>query len=269
MAESFEVDARSCGARSSARRLGGKNAPYFIVVREDGEFCAPAHSGHEIAPPALFASEQTRGSQFLNLVSGDIANPAGGAAENPWRLCRTTEESKPMAKQHRLSTFRIALLSVLIACLNATAADTYPAAPTIRDAHQYFASLVSDDHVTAIYETKSQNGNILGYERFPADQYSDLVCNSGITLKNGTKIDIDWSVVEKSQPSSGSLSILHGRDVQFEFFHMLSVEGGIVVEPSNAIPRLIFGISDELSRNRLSKAMDLMSAACRSKSKFD
>ena len=244
------------------------NDTHYIVVRQDGEFCAPTHRGHEIAPPALFASEQTRGSQFLNLVSWAIAAPVGRAAP-PWRLCRTTEESKPMAKQHRLSTFRIALLSVLIACLNATAAEPYPAAPTIRDAHQYFASLVSNDHVTAIYETKSQNGNILGYERFPADQYSDLVCNSGITLKNGTKIDIDWSVVEKSQPGSGSLSILHGRDVQFEFFHMLSVQGGVVVEPSNAIPRLIFGISDELSRNRLSKAMDLMSAACRSKSKFD
>ena len=244
------------------------NDTHYIVFRQDGEFCAPTHRGHEIAPPALFASEQTRGSQFLNLVSWAIAAPVGRAAP-PWRLCRTTEESKPMAKQHRLSTFRIALLSVLIACLNATAADTYPAAPTIRDAHQYFASLVSDDHVTAIYETKSQNGNILGYERFPADQYRDRVCSSGITLKNGTEIDIDWSVVEKSQISNGSLSILHGNDVQFEFFHMITVHGGILVEPANTIARLIFGISDGLSRNRLSKAIDLMSAACRLKSKFD
>ena len=174
-----------------------------------------------------------------------------------------------MAKKNTSSTSRIAALSVLVACLNATAADTYPAAPTIRDAHQYFASLVSNDNVTAIYETRSQNGNILGYESFSADEYIDLVCASGITLKNGTKIDIDWSVVEKSQSSNGSLSILHGNDIQFEFFHMLSVQGGILVEPSNGIPRLIFGISDELSRNRLSKAIDLMSAACRSKSKFD
>ena len=174
-----------------------------------------------------------------------------------------------MTRKHPLSAFRIALLGLLIACLNATAADTYPAAPTIRDAHQYFASLVSNDNVTAIYETRSQNGNILGYQSFPADQYRDLVCNSGITLKNGTKIDIDWSVVEKSQPGNGSLSILHGHDVEFVFFHMLSVQGGILVEPSNTIPRLIFGISDELSRNRLSKAIDLMSTACRSKSKFD
>ncbi|MBV5323193.1 hypothetical protein JZU51_00185, partial [bacterium] len=74
---------------------------------------------------------------------------------------------------------------------------------------------------------------------------------------------------EKSQFSDGSLSILHGSDIQFIFFHMVLVEGGIVVEPSNSIPRLIFGINDELSRNRLLKAIDLMSTVCRAKSKFD
>ena len=174
-----------------------------------------------------------------------------------------------MAKPIAPSKLRIALLSVLIASLNATAADTYPAAPTIGDAHRLFESLVINNNVTAIYETISRSGDILGYESFPAEEYRDLACHSGITLRNGTKIDIDWSVVEKSQISNGSLSILHGNDVQFEFFHMITVHGGILVEPANTIARLIFGISDGLSRNRLSKAIDLMSAACRLKSKFD
>ena len=141
----------------------------------------------------------------------------------------------------------MALLGALIACLNASAATTYPAAPTIRDAHKYFASLVANNGVTAIYETRSQNGDILGYESFPADQYKDALCHSGITLENGTIIDIDWSVVEKSQLGDGTLSILHGSTIRFSFFHMVSVEGGILVEPSNNLPRLTFGISDELS----------------------
>ena len=176
---------------------------------------------------------------------------------------------QPMTRKQSSSRYRLAVLGVLIACLNASAADTYPAAPTIRDAHQYFASLVTNNGVTAIYETRSQNGEILGYESFPADQYKNELCRSGITLENGTKIDIDWSVVEKSQLGDGTLSILHGHNIQFVFFHMLSVEGGILVEPANSIARLIFGINDELSRNRLAKAIDLVSTACRKKSKFD
>jgi len=174
-----------------------------------------------------------------------------------------------MTRKQSSSSYRLAVLGVLIACLNATAADTYPAAPTIRDAHQYFASLVANNGVTAIYETRSRSGDILGYESFPVDEYRDLVCHSGITLRNGTKIDIDWSVVEKSQVGDSTLSILRGHEIQFVFFHMVSVEGGLLVEPSSAIPRLILGISDELSRNRLVKAIDLTSTACRSKSKFD
>ena len=59
------------------------NDTHYIVFRQDGEFCAPTHRGHEIAPPALFASEQTRGSQFLNLVSWAIAAPVGRAAAPP------------------------------------------------------------------------------------------------------------------------------------------------------------------------------------------
>lgn len=174
-----------------------------------------------------------------------------------------------MARKYASLIHRAAALGALLASLNATAANIYPAAPTIRDAHQYFASLVIGNDVTAVYETISQNGAILGYESFPADQYEGAICHSVVTLANGTRIDIDWSVVEKSQPSDGTLSILHGHNIRFSFFHMVSVAGGILVEPSNTIPRLIFGISDELSRNRLSKAFDLMSAACRSKSKFD
>lgn len=40
-------------------------------------------------------------------------------------------------------------------------------------------------------------------------------------------------------------------------------------EPSMTLPKLIFAINDELSRDRLAKAMDFLSSACRSKSKFD
>lgn len=156
-------------------------------------------------------------------------------------------------------------LSAPMAC--AVAAD--PAAPTIQDAQQYFESLVTGNSVTALYETRNVNGNILGFERFPVDDYRRGLCASGITLTNGTRVEIDWSVVEKTQVSDGALGILHGHNVQFESLHMVSVEGGIVVEPSNSIARLIFAISDELSRNRLSKAIDLISTACRSKSKFD
>jgi hypothetical protein len=83
------------------------------------------------------------------------------------------------------------------------------------------------------------------------------------------KVDIDWAVSGKSQFSDGTLSILQGNEVQFRFFHMLSIEGGITVEPSTAIGRLVFGINDALSRNRLAKAIDLIVNACRSSSKFD
>ena len=165
------------------------------------------------------------------------------------------------------------MLIVLFGCdlryAEALASDDSPAAPTISDVHQYFESLISANGVVAIYETKSKNGDFLGYESFPVHDYKGIACNSGITLKNGVKIGIDWTVVDKSQPSNGTLNMLRGTDVQFLFFHMITVAGGIVVEPSSALPRLIFGINDELSRNRLLKAFDLMTTACRSKSKFD
>jgi len=171
---------------------------------------------------------------------------------------------------HQMATV---MLIVLLGCdlryAEALSGDASPAAPTIADAHQYFESLISANGVAAIYETKSKNGDFLGYESFPVHDYKGVACNSKITLKNSVKIGIDWAVVDKSQTSDGTLNILHGTDVQFLFFHMVTVAGGIVVEPSIALPRLIFGINDELSRNRLLKAFDLMTTACRSKSKFD
>lgn len=163
----------------------------------------------------------------------------------------------------------MALLSYGAAWPDAAAAEAAPAAPTIADAHQYFAALVTGNDVITIHESISKDGNILGYRTFPAQQYRGTACKSRITLQNGVNIDLDWIAVEKSQAGDGSLSILHGQDVQFTFFHMLSLEGGILVEPATPIARLIFGIVDDLPRNRLLKAIDLVIAACRTKSKFD
>ena len=153
--------------------------------------------------------------------------------------------------------------------VNAATDETTPSAPTLGDAHQYFESLVAGSNVTALYETRLRNGDILGFQSFPVADYRGRACETVLTLRNGVKVDIDWAVSEKSQIGDGTLSILQGNEVHFVFFHMLSVEGGITVEPSTTIGRLIFGIDDELSRNRLGKAIDLVSNACRSKSKFD
>ena len=65
-----------------------------------------------------------------------------------------------MAKPSISSQLRLTLSSLVIAALNAAAADTYPVAPTIRDAHKFFLSLVSNNRVTAIYETTSRGGDI-------------------------------------------------------------------------------------------------------------
>lgn len=171
---------------------------------------------------------------------------------------------------HRIVLGMLITLSVYgLGYQDAIARDVYPSAPTVSDAHQFFESLVSSNGVTALYETFSNGGDILGYESFPVQDYVWAACHSGVNLKNGVKIDINWAVVDKSQPGDGSLSILHGHNVQFISIHMVSVEGGITIESSNAIPKLILGINDELSRNRLSKAIDLLSSACRAKSKFD
>lgn len=167
----------------------------------------------------------------------------------------------------------VAILLALCAAsslgLNAATDEATPSAPTLRDAHQYFESLVAGSNVTALYETRSRSGEILGFQGFPVEGYRGSACQTVLTLRNGVKVNIDWAVSEKSQSGDGSLSLLQGNEVHFRFFHMLSVEGGIVVEPSTTIGRLIFGISDELSRNRLAKAIDLLANACRSKSKFD
>jgi len=144
-----------------------------------------------------------------------------------------------------------------------------PAAPTLSEAHQYFASLVSESDVHALYETRSRSGDVLGFEKFPVQAYRWAACDSGLVLKNGVRIDIDWSVLDKSQASDATVTLLQGHNVLFPFFHMVSLEGGIVVLPTNNIQRLILAISDELSRNRLAKAIDLIASACRAKSKFD
>jgi hypothetical protein len=81
--------------------------------------------------------------------------------------------------------------------------------------------------------------------------------------------EIDWTVVDKTLASDGTVALLQGHNVLFPTFHMLSLEGGIMVLPANSIQRLILAISDELSRNRLAKAIDLIASACRVKSKFD
>ena len=163
----------------------------------------------------------------------------------------------------------IALFGSRLAGGDVLAADAVPVAPTITDAHQYFASLVAGNDVITIHESIGKDGDLLGYRTFPAQRYRGAACKSRITLQNGVNIDLDWTAVEKSRAIDGSLSILHGQEVQFTFFHMLSLEGGIVVEPANAIARLIFGIVDEVPRNRLLKAIDLVTVACRAKSKFD
>jgi len=129
--------------------------------------------------------------------------------------------------------------------------------------------LISNSGVTALYETRSRSGDIMGYESFPVLDYRRAGCISGIVLNNGVKVDVDWTVIDRLQISDGTLSVLYKQEVLFQFFHMLSVEGGIIVEPSNSIPKLIFGINSELSRNRLLKAFNLLSSTCRSKSKFD
>jgi hypothetical protein len=59
------------------------------------------------------------------------------------------------------------------------------------------------------------------------------------------------------------------QNVVYEYFHMLTIEGGVVAIPSNNIPKLILAVNNEVSRNRLSKAINLLASTCRGKSKFD
>lgn len=163
---------------------------------------------------------------------------------------------------------RILLFGCGMGCLTAIAAETPPEAPTILDAHQYFASVVSNNGVAALY-TVSRNRDILGYVNFPVRSYKGLTCNSEITLTNGVKIQFNWALVNEALASDGQIGMWRRPNVVYEYFHMLTIEGGVVALPSNNIPKLILAINNEISRNRLSKAIDLLSSACRGKSKFD
>ena len=155
-----------------------------------------------------------------------------------------------------------------IGWLNAIAAEAPPEAPTISDAHQYFESLVSNNGVAALY-TVSRDGDILGYVKFLLTKYKGVACNSEITLTSGVKIEFNWAVANDAQASDGQIGIWRNPNVIYEYFHMITIEGGVIAIPSNNIPKLILAINDEVSRNRLVKAVNLLSSACRGKSKFD
>ena len=169
---------------------------------------------------------------------------------------------------------RIAAIAIIVifgygtGLLNAVAAEPPPEAPTIADAHQFFKSLVSQNSVAALY-TVSRDGEILGYVSFPVLKYKGTACNSEIALTNGVEIEFKWALVSDALVSDGQIGMWHSPNVIYESFHMLAIEGGVVALPSNNIPKLILAINDEVSRNRLSKAANLLSSVCRGKSKFD
>lgn len=150
----------------------------------------------------------------------------------------------------------------------ARAADPPPVAPTLQDAHRLFSSLVARNDMAALY-TASRDGEILGYLRFPIVRYSGDTCGSTITLTNGAIIDIDWAMANKAQGSDGQMPMWRTSSVTYESFHMMTLEGGVVARPANNFPKLLLTCVDEISRNRLLKAMALLSSTCRSKSKFD
>ena len=157
---------------------------------------------------------------------------------------------------------------LMFGCLNALAAETPPAAPTLADAHQYLESVVSNNGVAALY-TLTRDGNILGYVKFPVRDYQGAACNSAITLANDMKIEINWALVSEAQASDGQIGMWRNQNVVYEYFHMLTIEGGVVAIPTNNIPKLILTVNNEVSRNRLVKATNLLSSACRGISKFD
>jgi hypothetical protein len=169
---------------------------------------------------------------------------------------------------------RIAAVTVFIlfgsgiGCLSVLAAEKPPEAPTILDAHQYVESVVLNNGVAALY-TLSRDGEILGYVNFPVRKYKGVACNSAITLSSGAKIEFNWALVSEAQANDGQLGMWRNQNVIYEYFHMLTIEGGIVAIPSNNIPKLILAVNNEVSRNRLLKAINLLSSTCRGKSKFD
>ena len=152
--------------------------------------------------------------------------------------------------------------------LDARADEAPPSAPTLADAHGFFESLVADNQVTALY-TASRDGEFLGYLAFPVRQYAGTGCKSEMRLANDVHISVDWSLAGKSQVSDGEMGMWRRSNVVYEFFHMLAMEGGMVAAPANNIPRLILAVTDEVSRNRLFKAVNLLASTCRAKSKFD
>jgi hypothetical protein len=170
--------------------------------------------------------------------------------------------------------YRIAAVTIIllfgcgVSCLTVGAAETPPEAPTILDAHQYFESLVSNNGVSALYSV-SRGRDILGYLNFPLSKYKGVACNSEITLTSGLKIEFNWALVYEAQVSDGQIGMWRNPNVIYEYFHMLTIEGGVVAIPSNNVPKLILAINNEISRNRLSKAINLLSSVCRGKSKFD
>ena len=152
--------------------------------------------------------------------------------------------------------------------MDVAAAEASPKAPTIQDAHQFIASIVAKNGLAALY-TASRDAEILGHLRFPVSRYRGDACSSAITLTSGVTIDIEWAVVNKAQGSDGQIDMWRAPNVTYEFFHMIILEGGVVAQPANNIPKLLLAITDEISRNRLLKAINLLSSTCRSKSKFD
>lgn|SRR6185369_745639 len=152
-------------------------------------------------------------------------------------------------------------------CFGAPAKEI-PSAPTLQDAHEFFKSQVSKNSVAALY-TASRDGELLGYINFPLLKYKGEVCNSEIGLSNGANIKFDWTVVSRLEIKDGQMAMWNSKYVRYEDFHMITIEGGIVIKPSNSISKLILAINDEVSRNRLFKAMSLLSSTCRSKTKFD
>lgn len=163
---------------------------------------------------------------------------------------------------------KILIFGCGVGWFNAVTAEAPPEAPTISDAHQYFESLVSNNGVAALY-TVSRDGDILGYVKFPLTNYKGVACNSEITLTSGVKIEFNWAVANDAQASNGYIGIWRNPNVVYESFHMITIEGGVIAIPSNYIPKLIIAITDEVSRNRLVKAVNLLASACRGKSKFD
>lgn len=163
---------------------------------------------------------------------------------------------------------KILIFGCGIGWLTAVAAEAPPEAPTISDAHQYFESLVSNNGVAALY-TVSRDGDILGYVKFPLTKYKGAACNSEITLTSGVKIEFTWAVANDAEARNGQIGIWRNPNVIYEHFHMITIEGGVIAMPSNNIPKLILAINDEVSRNRLLKAINLLASTCRGKSKFD